>query len=97
MSSSFTTRVERKEKEPYTVIFKTDDAQKYEHIEFECRRMLGHLKPAEEIDKAQLPKEGEWIPNSPFTGNCSECGGNGNLKDNYCSSCGARMRKGEQE
>ena len=46
--------------------------------------------------EAQLPKEGYWIPNSPFTGNCSECGGNGNLKDNYCSNCGARM-KGEWE
>ena len=45
----------------------------------------------------QLPKEGEWIPNSPFTGNCSECGGDGNLKDKYCSNCGSRMRKGEQE
>ena len=41
--------------------------------------------------RAQLPKEGKWIPNSPFTGNCSECGGNGNLKDNYCSNCGAKM------
>lgn len=36
-------------------------------------------------------KRGKWIPNSPFTGNCSECGGKGNLKDNYCSTCGARM------
>ena len=41
-------------------------------------------------------KKGWWIPNSPFTGNCSECGGNGNLKDNYCPSCGADMR-GEQD
>lgn len=42
--------------------------------------------------EAQIPKEGCWIPNSPFTGNCSECGGAGNLKDKYCASCGARMR-----
>lgn len=35
--------------------------------------------------------QGEWIPNSPFTGKCSECGADGNLKDNYCSNCGARM------
>lgn len=34
---------------------------------------------------------GKWIPNSPFTGNCSECCSSGNLKDNYCSTCGARM------
>lgn len=47
--------------------------------------------------EARLPKEGYWIPNSPFTGNCSECGGNGNLKDKYCNNCGSRMRKGEQE
>lgn len=47
--------------------------------------------------RAQLPKEGEWIPNSPFTGNCSECGGDGNLKDKYCPNCGARMRGGQEE
>lgn len=49
-----------------------------------------------ELEK-QLPKEGHWIPNSPFTGNCSKCGDDGNLKDKYCSNCGARMRgtKGE--
>ena len=35
--------------------------------------------------------QGEWIPNSPSTGNCSECCADGNLKDNYCSNCGARM------
>ena len=46
--------------------------------------------------EAQIPKEGELIPNSPFTGNCSECGGNGNLKDKYCPNCGSVM-KGEQE
>lgn len=45
--------------------------------------------------EAQIPKEAAWIPNSPFTGNCSECGCNGNLKDNYCQNCGARMQKGE--
>lgn len=45
--------------------------------------------------EAQLPKDGEWIPNSPFTGNCSECGGNGNLKDKYCSNCGAKMDEKE--
>lgn len=36
------------------------------------------------------PKHGKWIPNSPFTGNCSECGVNG-IKDNYCSNCGLKM------
>lgn len=41
-------------------------------------------------------KRGKWIPNSPFTGNCSECGGNGNLKDNYCPNCGARMERSEE-
>ena len=39
------------------------------------------------------PKRGEWISNSPFTGTCSECGADGNLKDNFCSNCGADMRK----
>ena len=39
------------------------------------------------------PKRGEWIPNSPFTGNCSECGADGNLKDNFCPNCGAKMER----
>ena len=34
------------------------------------------------------PKQGEWIPNSPYTGLCSECGGEGNLKNNFCPNCG---------
>lgn len=41
--------------------------------------------------------KGEWIPNSPFTGLCSECGGNGNLKDNFCPNCGADMRGADNE
>lgn len=43
------------------------------------------------------PKCGKWISNSPFTGNCSECGGSGNLKDNYCPNCGAKMIEEECE
>lgn len=38
-----------------------------------------------------------WIPNSPFTGNCSSCGADGNLKQRYCGDCGARMNKEEAE
>lgn len=45
MASEFITRVERDKDEPYTVIFRTDDADKYKHIEDECRRMIGHEKP----------------------------------------------------
>ncbi len=44
MTSEFITRVERDKDEPYTVIFRTDDADKYKHIEDECRRMIGHEK-----------------------------------------------------
>lgn len=44
MASEFITRVERGKDEPYTVIFRTDDADKYKHIEDECRRMIGHEK-----------------------------------------------------
>lgn len=110
MSSSFTTRVERKEKEPYTVIFKTDDAKKCEHIEFECRRMLGHLKPAEEAElETQIPKEGEWMvyPLNDFMGRRTgyhrivcKCGYEKTLLHNnklprFCENCGSRM-KGEQ-
>ena len=54
----------------------------------DAKMNIRHLvSDANEVDKLQ----GEWIPNSPFTGNCSECGADGNLKDNYCSNCGARM------
>lgn len=45
MASEFITRVERDKDEPYTVIFRTDDEDKYKHIEDECRRMIGHEKP----------------------------------------------------
>ena len=45
MASEFITRVERDKDEPYTVIFSTDDADKYKHIEDECRKMIGHAKP----------------------------------------------------
>ena len=54
------------------------------------------LEAAEKRIAELMPKEGEWIPNSPFTGNCSECGGDGNLKDKYCSSCGAKMKGGQK-
>lgn len=44
-----------------------------------------------ELEK-QLPNDGEWIPNSPFTGKCSNCGSSGNLRDKYCSKCGWRLK-----
>lgn len=54
MSSGFITRVEHEKDEPYTVIFQTDDADKYKHIEDECRKMIGHAKPTvyDELVKA---------------------------------------------
>ena len=55
MASEFITRVERDKDEPYTVIFRTDDADKYKHIEDECRRMIGHEKPT--VDAVQF----KWI------------------------------------
>lgn len=57
MASEFITRVERDKDEPYTVIFHTDDADKYKHIEYECRRMIGHEKPT--VDAVPV----EWIEN----------------------------------
>ena len=45
MSSSFITRIEHEKREPYAVIFQTDDKNKYLHIENECRKMLDHSKP----------------------------------------------------
>lgn len=52
MASEFITRVEHGKDEPYTVIFRTDDADKYKHIEDECRRMIGHEKPT--VDAVQV-------------------------------------------
>ena len=43
--------------EPYTVIFRTDDADKYKHIEDECRRMIGHEKPT--VDAVPVVRCGE--------------------------------------
>ena len=57
MASEFITRVERGKDEPYTVIFRTDDADKYKHIEDECRRMIGHEMPT--IDAVQVVRCGE--------------------------------------
>ena len=58
MTSEFITRVEREKDEPYTVIFRTDDADKYKHIEDECRKMIGHAKPT--VDAVPVV-HGEWI------------------------------------
>lgn len=43
------------------------------------------------------PKQGEWIPNSPYAGLCSECGGEGNLKNSFCPNCGANMKGVDNE
>ncbi len=53
----------------------------------DIRRLLREIPSADVAPVAH----GRWIPNSPFTGNCSRCGGDGNLKDKYCSDCGAQM------
>lgn len=42
--TEFITRIEREKDEPYTVIFKTADRDKYMHIENECRKMIVHAK-----------------------------------------------------
>ena len=61
-------------------------------------KYFGYQEDAVEAwNRRAEPNRGKWIPNSPFTGNCSECGGKGNLKDNYCSTCGAKMDGMEQK
>ena len=48
-------------------IFRTDDADKYKHIEDECRRMIGHEKPT--VDAVQVVRCGEckyWDRSDPF-------------------------------
>ena len=72
-----------KELESQAAFFDAEKLNYQENIEYRDERI-------KELE-ARLPKEGYWIPNSPFTGNCSECSGNGNLKDNYCPNCGAKM------
>lgn len=64
-------------------------------LDFESgMKVIEHLKQMPSTRPE--PKHGKWIPNSPFTGNCSECGSNGNLKDNYCPNCGAKMERSEE-
>ena len=51
--------------------------------------------------EAQLPKEGEWIPEGKNLAYCSNCK-NCVLRERtgamfYCPNCGARMMKGEHE
>lgn len=76
MSSGFITRVERDKDEPYTVIFTTDDVEKYEVIQAECRRLIGHAKPMEKLKPC--PRCGDaWLYErddpKPYTINC-KCG-----------------------
>ena len=62
MSSSFITRIEREKDEPYTVIFTTDDFDKYRHIEDECRKMIGHAKPTVDAVPVVRCKDCKWRP-----------------------------------
>lgn len=40
----------------------------------------------------QEVKRGYVVPgNNPFTGKCSSCGANLNMRWNYCPNCGAQM------
>lgn len=70
MASEFITRVERDKDEPYTVIFRTDDADKYKHIEDECRRMIGHVKPT--VDAVPVVRCGECEHRKPPTDYCEK-------------------------
>lgn len=65
MASEFITRVEHGKDEPYTVIFRTDDADKYKHIEDECRRMIGHEKPTVDAVKVVRCKDCRWACLAP--------------------------------
>lgn len=50
------------------------------------------INDAPTIDAVPV-RYGTWIPNNPFTGNCSECGSESNMKDKYCPNCGAKMER----
>ena len=68
---------------------------RFDALENELRKASAEMSA---IIRANTDRpKGEWIPNSPFTGNCSECGADGNLKDKYCSNCGARMKGADDE
>ena len=91
MTSEFITRVEREKDEPYTVIFRTDDADKYKHIEDECRKMIGHAKPT--VDAVPVV-HGEWIDiDGTMFAKCSVCGKRHyGCTTPYCDMCGAKMQ-----
>ena len=96
MASEFITRVERDKDEPYTVIFRTDDADKYKHIEDECRKMIGHAKPTEQPTVDAVPVvHGEWVFNGRFAElnhyACSNCSRTEFRMSDYCPNCGAVM------
>jgi hypothetical protein len=107
MASEFITRVEREKDEPYTVIFKTDDVDKYKQIEDECRKMIGHAKPT--VDAVPVchafwywKDETDW---NIGAWRCSACHNRPNTiweteknlrprrlsGSAYCSNCGAKM------
>ena len=64
-----------------------------------CERLEKRIAELE----ARLPKQGKWIsdlPNGLFENvnpwKCSVCGKHQHFREDYCPSCGARMRKGKQ-
>ena len=46
-----------------------------------------------------IKAQGEWVTDTAYRicFKCSECGGAGDIFDNYCRCCGARMQKGGAE
>lgn len=88
MSSGFVTRIEKEKDEPYTVIFTTDDHDKYRHIEDECRMMIGHSKPTV---NAVPVRQGRWKGAGMGDYYCSLCQQLVSDRTNYCPNCGAIM------
>lgn len=80
----------------YELHFRTDDVKKYEAVQEECRRQMGHGKPSAE-------RLGRWIdiehaPNGLYYATCSVCGERQTVEAvNYCGNCGAKMEVEENE
>lgn len=83
MASEFITRVERGKDEPYTVIFRTDDADKYKHIEDECRRMIGHEKPT--VDAVQVVRCKDCVRGITYSDE-KYCNGEFHSMDFFCAN-----------
>ena len=73
----------------YELYFRTDDKKKYEAVQEECRRQIGHGKPSAE-------RRGSWVGIDDEPCDVWECDRCGHIVETeypprFCEECGARM------